>query len=101
MPSNELTPGLNIRLAADQPDGMSTFVEIEDDHGQSIRIGKITRHDDDTWTIRVTADDIAKLPPPKPCDARSPGRWQWPCVHPSGHDSAHRADIPNGTFSWH
>ncbi|MFB9687683.1 hypothetical protein [Amycolatopsis plumensis] len=97
----ELDPGLNIRLAADRPGGGSTFVELEDDHGNSVRIGKATTDLDGTWSIRITADDLAGLPAPKQCEARTPTRWKWPCVHRAGHDSAHRALIPGGTYSWH
>ena len=97
----ELAPGLNIRLAHGHPNGTTAFVEIEDDHGRSISIGRISRHPDGTWSIRITADDLAGLPAPKPCPARTPSRFAWPCVHPAGHDSAHRALIPGGTFSWH
>jgi hypothetical protein len=97
----DLAPGMHIRLQDGLPGGGSAFVEIEDDHGNSIKIGKVTRYLGGTWSIRITAEDIAKLPPPKPCDARSPGRWQWPCVHAAGHDSAHRANIPCGHFGWH
>lgn len=97
----ELEPGLNIRLAADQPGGGSTFVEIEDDHGQSIKIGKVTRHDDDTWSIRITAADIAALPAPKPCPASTPSKFSFPCNKAAGHDGTHTADIPCGRFSWH
>lgn len=97
----ELAPGMNICLAADQPGGGSTFVEIEDDHGHSVRIGNATHHDDGTWSIRITAADLAALPAPKQCEAHTPTRWNWPCVHPAGHDSAHRALIPGGTYTWH
>lgn len=97
----ELAPGLNIRLQDGLPGGGSAFVEIEDDTGHSIKIGKVTRYLGGTWSIRITADDIAALPAPKQCAALTPTRWNWPCVHRAGHDSAHRALIPGGTFSWH
>lgn len=58
----ELAPGLNIRLA-DMIGGCSVFVEIEDDNGHSITAGTVTRGPDSTWSIRLTAADLAALRP--------------------------------------
>lgn len=57
----DLTPGINLRLHS-EGDGSSTFVEIEDDHGRSIKVGTVTRGDGGAWCIRITAADIDELP---------------------------------------
>lgn len=80
----ELAPGLNIRLQDGLPGGGSAFVEIEDDNGQSIKIGTTTRGPNSTWLIRLTAADIAALRPaaePNACrhcnipERRHYGQW--------------------------
>lgn len=97
---SDLAPGINLRLHS-EGDGASTFVEIEDDHGRGVKVGTMTRGDDGDWCIRITAADVAKQPAPAQCAARTPTKFQFQCVHRAGHDCAHRADLGNGTYSWH
>lgn len=67
----DLVPGINLRLHS-EGDGTSSFVEIEDDHGRSIKVGTVTHGADGDWCIRITAADIDELPTHDRAAAREP-----------------------------
>ena len=52
---------INIILQADEKSPSSSFVEIEDDEGRSVRIGTASPPDNDgtgLWSIRITPEEI-------------------------------------------
>ena len=53
---------INIVMAVSEDCPESHFVEIENDKGQSISIGKVSWNKDQTyWTIRITEDDLREM----------------------------------------
>lgn len=51
---------INIILQEDKFDGSNIFVEIEDDKGNSVKIGEVIQGKKGLWTIRIRPEDIQK-----------------------------------------
>lgn len=52
--------------AAPGPDG-TEFIEVEDDHGKSIRAGVWSKRTDGLWQLRIT-DDVFHFPDRDPIE---------------------------------